>query len=75
MKSGLQVLWIRTRREKKRALIFKSEDVFRECRRRTGDLIFAGHSPQKSFISSGSSAERDLQLLASYASSPPCRSF
>jgi len=37
-----------------------------------GCLIIIGHFPHKSPIIIGSFAERDLQLKASYTSSPPC---
>jgi len=44
-------------------------------RRPTGRLICVGYFLQKSSIMSGSFAKNDVQLEASYASSPPCTSL
>jgi len=40
-----------------------------------GCLVFKCHFPQKSSIISGSFAKGDLQLKASYASSPSCNAL
>ena len=52
--------------------VLHKKAVFAVWREPVGCLIFIGHCPQKSAIISGSFAKNDLQLQASYGSSPPC---
>jgi len=55
--------------------IFVQNTIATEWQRPIGCLICMGHFPQKSPVISGSFAETDLQLKASYGSLPPCTKF
>ena len=61
-----------TYRHQKRPSAWKRQISTTGWQRPIGCLSFVGHFPQKSHQIRGSFAERDVRLMASYASSPPC---
>jgi len=68
------VCLLRTKRYYIIAQTYDMELYTTRWRRLIGCFIFIGQFPPKSPIISGSFAERDQQLRAFYASSPPCTS-
>jgi len=79
--SFIYVTWLRTRCSvlfacfssmRHDAFMHVTRLIYTGWHRVIGSLVFTSHFPQKRPIISGSFAKIDLQLKASYGSSPPC---